>query len=172
MGAGNEEFVALLAQHHSRLLGYVLSLVPHRQDAEDLLQKVSLILWEKFNEFDPETDFFAWGCRVAFLVTCNHRRSQYRSKLMFNQELLETISRERVAHLENQGTRLDLLLGCVERLSPDDRSLLLRTSSGEQSAQEAAAQTGKAVQTIYNRLAILRRDLMECVQKKFLAQRA
>jgi RNA polymerase sigma-70 factor (ECF subfamily) len=170
-GADQERFVALLAQHHSRLLGYILSLVRHRHDAEDLFQKVSLILWQKFDEFDPATDFFAWGSRVSFLVVCNHRRAHYRNKLTFNQSLFETISRERIAHLQDQETRLDLLLGCIERLPADDQVLLLKTSAGDLSVKEFARHTGKAVQTLYNRLALLRRDLMECVQKKSSALR-
>lgn len=164
----DELFVSLLAGEHSRLLGYIRTLVPHRQDAEDLFQKVSVVLWQKFGEFERGTNFLAWACRIAFLTVCNHRRSLYRKRLTFSQELLDTLSRERIGHLEGQGTRLDFLVDCLERLPTDDQSLLMQTYAGEAPIQEIASRTGKAVQTLYNRLALLRRDLMNCVQRKVL----
>ncbi len=163
---GSELFVALLTKEHSRLLGFILTLVPHRHDAEDLLQKVSLTLWSKFGEYDSTRDFFAWASKVAFFVVCNHRRALYRRRLTFSQELLDVMSRERVDHLEQQGTRLDLLVTCVEKLAADDQRLLFQMYAENFSIKDIAATTGKAVQTLYNRLGILRRNLMQCVQRK------
>ncbi len=48
------------------MYGYVLTLVPHRADADDVLQEVSFVLWEKFDPDEPPADFAAWGCRIAY----------------------------------------------------------------------------------------------------------
>ena len=54
-------FMRLFLQSERRILGFILSLVPYVADAEDLLQETCAIMWSKINEFEPGTDFTAWG---------------------------------------------------------------------------------------------------------------
>lgn len=164
-----ELFVSLVARDQPRLLGLILTMVPHRHDAEDLLQKVSLTLWQKFGEFDTNRDFFAWAAKIAFFVICNHRRQLYRQRMTFSQELLEVMCSERESHLAQQGSRLDHLMVCVEHLKSDDRQLLFQMYANELPLKEIALESGKAVQTIYNRVGLLRRQLMQCVERKLAA---
>lgn len=167
----NELFVSLLMSHHSRILGYIRTLVPQRQDAEDVFQKVSMTLWQKFEEFDQGSEFFPWAAKTAFYTVCNYRRQQYRDRLIFSEDLIAIMSHERTTHLEHQTERMEHLLGCVERLPPMDQRLLMEAYAETSSIKDLASKTGKAVQTLYNRLAALRRDLVNCVQKKTLVQR-
>ncbi|WP_437206176.1 sigma-70 family RNA polymerase sigma factor [Planctomicrobium sp. SH664] len=161
----HQQFVSLLVQNHARILGYIRAFVPHRQDAEDLYQKVSLTLWSKFDEFERDRDFFAWASGIAFFTVCNYRRTKYRNCLTFNQELIETMARERLEHLTSQKSRLDQLIDCVDKLPQPDRQLIMQAYSIDSSVRDIAEQTGKAVQTIYNRLTQLRRDLAACVRR-------
>ena len=39
-----------------------------------MLQEVSVIMWEKFDERDPPADFVAWGCRIAYFRVRDYRR--------------------------------------------------------------------------------------------------
>ena len=39
------DFVRLYAEHQGYLLRYVTALVPHLQDAEDILGEVTVVLW-------------------------------------------------------------------------------------------------------------------------------
>ena len=49
-----------------RLYAYVLTLLPNRADADDVLQETSLVMWDKFDPADPPADFLAWARRVAY----------------------------------------------------------------------------------------------------------
>ena len=60
-----EEFVELSSSHQRQLLGYIFTLVGNMDDAEDLLQQTNLILWRKFDDYQPGTDFIRWACYVA-----------------------------------------------------------------------------------------------------------
>jgi len=42
-----EDFVRLLTEPHRRLLGYLLSLLGNRHDAEDVLQRASVTMWRR-----------------------------------------------------------------------------------------------------------------------------
>ena len=61
----HEQFTSLLLRHHAALLGYILSLVSNWSDAEDILQQASVVMWRKFGEFQPGSDFRSWGCQIA-----------------------------------------------------------------------------------------------------------
>ncbi len=168
----NELFVSLLTGHHSRILAYIRTLVPQHQDAEDVFQKASLTLWQKFDEFDQNSDFFPWAAKISFYTVCNHRRKRYRDRLVFSEQLLELMSQERVTHLESHESRMEYLLECMQQLSPRDQQLLVRAYRDASSIKEMATESGKAVQTLYNRLTTLRRGLVNCVHQKTVMHRA
>src|SRR5438270_354535 len=81
------EFAALLRREQTRLYNYIHSLVRDLNDADDLFQQTTLVLWKKFGEFDPARSFFAWACGVARLEVANFLRSRGRQRLYFSDDL-------------------------------------------------------------------------------------
>ena len=65
----------LLAEHERQLAGYVHTLVPLWQDAEDVLQNTKLRLWEQFDSFQLGTDFAAWAITIAGYMVRTHRKT-------------------------------------------------------------------------------------------------
>lgn len=161
-----ERFLMLFGQHQKRLLGYIYSLVPHAQNAEDICQKTSLVLWRKFHQLEPDGDFMAWACRVAYLEVCNFRRTASRDRLCFSDELLAYLAEDRVDDLQNVNRRMEALRECVQRLGKPQQELLHHAYSSDQSIRQLAERLGKAVQTIYNRLFRIRRLLFDCVEQR------
>ena len=60
-----DEFAALLQQTTRQLLTYLNAVLFRWDDAEDVFQETCLVLWEKFSEFQPGTNFLAWALCVA-----------------------------------------------------------------------------------------------------------
>jgi RNA polymerase sigma-70 factor (ECF subfamily) len=60
-----EQFIRIVASHEARLRCYVLSLVPRWADADEIMQEVNVVLWQKFEQFQPDSNFFAWACQIA-----------------------------------------------------------------------------------------------------------
>ena len=54
---------ALLRQHQTQLFGYIYSLVRDLDDADDLFQQTSLVLWDKFDQFDCTQELHQLGVR-------------------------------------------------------------------------------------------------------------
>ena len=50
----HELFVRLLSESHRRRLGYLVSLLRNRHDAEDVLQRASVTMWRRFETFEAE----------------------------------------------------------------------------------------------------------------------
>jgi RNA polymerase sigma-70 factor, ECF subfamily len=160
-----EQFVQLFAQVYDNLFAYVFALLPHWSDAEDVFQRTSLVLWRKFAEFEPGSNFLAWACRTAFYEVQNFRRTASRDRLQFNDALVARLADERDVVSEGYRQRRDFLLECVAKLSDDQRTLLYRAYEGTITIRQLAAELHRSPQTVYNRLNMIRRSLLECVER-------
>src|SRR3982751_3578036 len=87
-----KRLMALITQHQRRIFSYIYALVPDRYDAEDLLQETNLVICEKFNDFQEGTDFVAWACQIAYWRIRYSRQKFARSKVIFQQEVLDAVA--------------------------------------------------------------------------------
>lgn len=159
----DEVFVGLLSECRRPLLGYIASLVGNRHDAEDVLQKTSVTLWRKMDTFEQGTDFMAWATTIAFYEAKNFIRKSGRAHVAFSNELMEMLARERADDLSCQDARLAALDECLKSLEGENRKLVCGFYLDREPILELAAKMGRATQTIYNRLNLIRRQLMQCV---------
>src|SRR5262249_39480637 len=72
------EFAELLRRHQSQLFAYIYSLVHNFDDADDLYQQTSVVLWDKFEQFDRSKRFVPWACGVARYEVLNYLRARSR----------------------------------------------------------------------------------------------
>jgi len=158
-----EAFLKEFALHHDRLFAYLFSLLPHRPDAEDVFQRTSLVLWQKFDQWEPGSDFLSWACSVAFYEARNFIRIASRDRLRFGEAVLESLAKDRAATLRRRDERVAALQQCLRKLDRDERELLQRAYVDEESIRELARRDGQAAQTLYNRLNLLRKRLLMCV---------
>src|SRR5262249_43469814 len=82
-------FLRLFLQNERRLYAYILTLLPNRADADDVLQEASLVMWDKFDDENPPADFTAWGCRIAYFKVLDFCKKRHRSRVVFSQAMLE-----------------------------------------------------------------------------------
>jgi len=68
------QFFSLFMRHQNRIFAYILTLVPHGADAEDIMQETASVAWEKFGTFKEGTDFAAWLKKIAFHKVMDHRK--------------------------------------------------------------------------------------------------
>ena len=118
----------LVTLHQSRLYGYIYSLVHDLDVADDLYQQAAMIAWQKFEDYEPDTNFGAWICRIAQFELLTYRQKAGRERLVFSDQLVELLS-ERAAAREGPLTaeRRAALTKCVDDLRPVDRELLEAT---------------------------------------------
>jgi RNA polymerase sigma-70 factor (ECF subfamily) len=159
------EFVSLFATHDRGIYKYILTLMVDPDAAQEVFQEASITLWQKFSEFRPGSNFFAWACRVAYFEVLKYRQTHRRDRLRFNDDLLETIAEERSASEGLLQARRRALTGCLQKLSPRDRTLIEHRYAGPHTVLEIAQQTGRPVNTLYKGLERIRRTLMHCIDK-------
>jgi RNA polymerase sigma-70 factor (ECF subfamily) len=160
-----DEFVRLLAQNQRRLFVYVHTLVPHPDDAEEVLQNTSLVLWREFGTFETGTNFAAWACRVALNQVLAWRKKKQRDRLRFSDELLTLVAAEAEAQDDALEDRCRALAGCLEKLPAEQRELVrLRYAEGG-SIETVAATARRTVEATYRALSRARHALHDCVTR-------
>src|SRR5947199_7816436 len=83
--AKGKAFLRLFLQNERRLYAYIVTLLPNRTDADDVLQEASLVMWDKFDDQHPPDDFAAWGCRIAYYKVLDFCKKRHRSRVLFSQ---------------------------------------------------------------------------------------
>lgn len=169
--SSSEQFITLLNAAHGRLLGFLRVTLGNAADAEDVLQRASMTIWRKFAEYDPSRDFFAWASSFAFYEAKNFQRTAARSRLHFDDELMERMAEERVPDLDHREARLAAMDRCIEELDEAGRELVREFYLNNTQIAALAERLGRAPQTLYNKLNALRRLLGECMKRR-MAQEA
>jgi RNA polymerase sigma-70 factor (ECF subfamily) len=161
----NKAFVELLTLHQRRLFGFIYTFVPNPADAEDLLQQTSLVLWQKFADFDLGSDFVAWACRVAHFEVLHFFKQKRRNRVFFNDELITKLAAIRIERTDVHSADRDALWGCVEKLAKNDQRLLKLCYATKRNIKSAAAALGRPATSVYVSLVRIRRGLMECIRQ-------
>ena len=157
----------LLTAHQICIRSYILSLVPNYNDAEDVMQETSRMMWSKFSEFEPGTDFLTWGRTVAFYRVLDYRqqRKRYRKQQAFNDELLHILDREVKCRKHQSQDYLQFLRDCLEKLSKKDRLLIRMRYERHTKVREIARRIGITVQSVYRNTSRVQEQLQGCVQR-------
>jgi RNA polymerase sigma-70 factor, ECF subfamily len=164
-----ELFVRLLSRHQDDLYRFVFALVPHEEDARDILQETSVALCRKFGEYDAARPFLAWAYQFARLEVLKHRERAPRRVQSFAVELLELLAVERERHDAVLHTRLQALEVCLGKLSDQDRRLIRERYQGRTPTADLAGQSGASRRTLFRTLDRIRRLLHDCIDRQVSA---
>ena len=118
---------------------------------------------EKFDQFKAGSDFVAWACRIALWEIRRVRQKHARSKVIFDQTVLEAVSKTAITMIEEIDSRHDILSSCLDKSPLRDREMILTRYEPDCGVKEAAARSGRTLQTAYKALARIRKLLMDCV---------
>lgn len=160
------EFAALLERHTGRLLTYINALLLNWDDAEDVFQECCLVLWSRFDEFQPGTNFLAWALRVAQHKAMDFKKARSRRQAFFNQQLQDLLIAEVTdARYQVDDEGLAALIDCIEKLGESDRRLLQLCYGEGVRVREVAAQLGRSPQSVHNSLRRIRLVLLGCIKR-------
>lgn len=167
MSGERETFIVQeIARHQSRLRGFVRCLLVRSSDVNDLLQEINAVLWEKADEFQPGTDFWAWASQVARFKVLNYVRRLGRERLVFDDAVLEHLAAVAASRVEQLDRRRAALDHCLQQLPPPQRQLVdLRYTAGqtiELIGESIGRPAGSVRQTLYR----IRAALQACIERQ------
>ena len=159
------EFLRLLMANQKRIYAFILATVPNHQDADDLFQETVLLMWSKFDDFQPGTSFVAWGVTVAKYQILSVRKRHSVRSLRFSERAMELLHSESGPFLEQIDSRTQALRLCIRKLNPQDYELICKRYQDELTPRSIAQQMGRSVQSIYKRIARIHEALLRCVRR-------
>jgi RNA polymerase sigma-70 factor (ECF subfamily) len=136
--SGDREAFGHLYQHYYQsIYRYVFYRVNHRQDAEDLTEKIFLKAWEHLPRYRGDASFKSWIYRIAHTIVIDHYRTRKRP-LSLNEAASLVDGRLDLEPALMVQERNEQLKAILSRLSPLDQHVLTLRFINGLSTEETA----------------------------------
>ena len=136
-------------------------------DADDILQKTSMILWQKFADMEKPENFKAWAFSIARWETRAWLTEKKRKDwLVFNDELTDRLADQFQESISdnNDPDILQSLRHCLARLNNKERYLIFNYYQADKSMAECAAMVKKTEGALRVSLFRIRVGLRRCIE--------
>ncbi len=165
----SESFITQLTSSQMALNGYILFLTGNIDDTKDILQETNLVLWREAHSYDPARPFLPWAKRIAWFQVKTWRTCHKRSRLVFDDELLQ-----KVAVFAEEEPDMNLMLSalerCFEKLTASQKAVVRSRYMRDKSVQSIAAALRCTAASVSMLLFRVRDKLGRCVEKTVKAE--
>jgi len=161
------EFVSLITANQRRIYAYIFTLVPNLNDADDIMQETTALMWEQKADFTPGTNFAAWGSRIAYFKVLDYRKKTNKNcRMISNAEQFKKMEEAALKRSNHLDTMISELEECVKKLSKPDRQLIYLRYSLELSVKEISTRFNKSIRSLYLGISRVQGFLLECVERR------
>jgi RNA polymerase sigma-70 factor (ECF subfamily) len=163
---GHADYIRLLMDNQVKVVNYIQMLVQDYHDAEDIFQESAAIAWEKFDTYEPGTNFAAWMVAIARNRIMYYWEKRKRSVVHYSSDTLESIE-SHVLGKSSKDTleRLHIMKDCVEKLSSKDRELIQMRYASRTTVKSLAEQLERSIYGLYSSLSRIHVLLVDCVRR-------
>jgi RNA polymerase sigma-70 factor, ECF subfamily len=167
-------FRELVERHQSKVFSIIYGILRNRNDAEDIAQQVFAKVYFSIGNFDFRSSLLTWIYKITVNECYDYLRKKRVRKLVYEGDF----SAEDAQRMEASGpatdpsvpadTRLaqrDLVAKLLEKVSAEDRNLILLKEVEGHSVEELASMTGLNENTIKVKLFRTRQKLLKAAQR-------
>lgn len=166
MPSKEEEFAELFGAAQQRLFGMLVSMMRNSEDAQDILQQTAVTAWENFSDFKAGTDFFRWIATLAKYETLTFINYKRRSKLYFNQELMDQLVDDAGGVSDELiEARCTALRECIQKLADTDRKIIDCRYAHGLGSHGTAKLLDRSQASVCNSLRRIRQALLQCIKR-------
>jgi len=160
------DFLRLFVRHQHEIYAYILALVPHVHDAEDLFQDGMAVMWRKFDQFKPGTNFAAWGTQILRYEILVYRRNLARSKRVLMEDALFEALTDRITAIQDEAaTRIEALRKCQALLDDRAKRIIKMRYELNLSMAEIASYLKLSRRHVYHVLGQITGMLLRCMRR-------
>ncbi len=158
-----EQFLTLFMDAQKSIYTYILTLIPSRSDADDIMQETLMVMWRKFSEFEQDREFVAWGVGIAKFQIMSYRKKQARKPYQFSDETFEALADMKIdSKLTDR--RLTVLQDCLKKLSQRDYQVMKMLYEKKVSTQHIAEAINRSIHTVYKMVPKIHGLLHDCIR--------
>jgi RNA polymerase sigma-70 factor (ECF subfamily) len=163
-----QQFVELLGRHERDLFGYVFAMAANWDDAQEIMQRLRIRIWEQFDQYDPARPFGAWARAIAYYLVLAFRKEKSRQREYFTERILQLLDETYEATGGQLADSRDALVECLGKLSVDKQKLVTEYYSpgGPAALERSSGKTANALRQAVHRI---RRLLHDCVDRRVAA---
>jgi len=162
-----ELFLSRFTECEGRLRAYLWSMLPTWDGVDDVMQNASLVMWRKFDQYDPDTLFVKWATVVCRFEALKYRRTKARDRHVFSDDLLEILGTEEADDHEQLFRREKVALReCLEEVPEKHRQILMAAYAKGAKIKDVAQEAGRTPTSVYKMLNRLRDKLGECIEAR------
>lgn len=161
-----DQFLRLFTRDQQKLLAYILTLVHDREDAQEVFQETSLVLWKAFPTFRPGSEFLPWALGIAKHQMLRLYRARKKDRHIFSEDVMAMLADDVAAMAQEIAPRQQALAECIKRLTNRQRLLIEWFYGQELVAEQIAERWSLSIHAVYKSLKVMRRSLLECIERK------
>ena len=167
-------FRDLVERYQSKVFSIIYGILRNHNDAEDIAQQVFAKVFFSIRNFDFRSSLLTWIYKITVNECYDYLRKKKVRKLVYESDFSE----DDAMMMENSGAAVDpglpidevlaqrdLAVKLLEKISEEDRSLLLLKEVEGHSVEELAGMTGMNENTIKVKLFRARQKLVKAAQR-------
>ena len=167
MPIDRRQFAQTILEDQHKLIAYVLARGGAHQVAEDVVQDVLALAFERMETFRDADHLRAWCREAARRTFLAHLRDDKRQPLAIDQEVLDLLD----PHFHQlDGTdglsAIEALEHCLTKIPPHARQIVDARYQQGLTGQMLADAVGRKFNTVYSTLARTHRALADCVRQR------
>src|SRR6202162_6110888 len=167
-------FREIVERHQSKVFSIIYGILRNRNDAEDIAQQVFAKVYFSIKNFDFRSSLLTWIYKITVNECYDYLRKKRVRKLVYESDFSEEDA-QRMQNIDTatspapavdtQLAQRDLVLKLLDKLSNEDRSLLLLKEVEGHSVEELSQMTGMNENTIKVKLFRARQKLLKASQR-------
>jgi RNA polymerase sigma-70 factor (ECF subfamily) len=164
------EFLKRFLTCQDDLRAVIGSMLRDRHLREDVFQDVAVVLWRKFDEYDPSRPFGAWARGIAVRKVLQTYDKSRRLPIAFAPETIDVLLRAfDEAEEPDRAAEEQALRRCVEKLPEKSRRLLELRYEKTLKLHEIAERIASTLDAVHKALSRMREALRRCVAREMAA---
>lgn len=167
-------FREIVERYQAKVFSIIYGILRNRNDAEDIAQQVFAKIYFSIKNFDFRSSLLTWIYKITVNECYDYLRKKRVRKLVYESDF----SNEDSARVETSGpatdqkpavdqrlAQRDLILKLLQKISEEDRSLILLKEVEGHSVEELSRMTGMNENTIKVKLFRARQKLVKAAQR-------
>jgi RNA polymerase sigma-70 factor, ECF subfamily len=167
-------FREIVERYQAKVFSIIFGILRNHNDAEDIAQQVFAKIYFSIKNFDFRSSLLTWIYKITVNECYDYLRKKRVRKLVYESDFSE----EDALRMENSETAMeqatpvdirlaqrDFLMKLLEKLSDDDRTLLLLKEVEGHSVEDLSQMTGMNENTIKVKLFRARQKLLKAAQR-------
>jgi len=146
--------------------GYISAMVPDFGDAEDVLQRVALVIVKKYSQYDKAGPFLGWAMGIARYEILAYRRRKAKDRHLLDPDLIGEVADAYQQVSGHLGPMRQALAECLEKVGGRHRRLIEMWYVDRRDPGEIMKLLGIAQSTVYVLLHRARLVLRRCVERR------